>query len=151
MAKINHANYMLQLGKYKFSVSTAAFQKMQFNTQYRWKTLDTQTDQTTPVQQFIGVGKQELELEGTIFPQLVTDGLKQLDRMRAEAAKGEPLTLTYVEESGKSTPSVGRVLDKWVITDINETRTLYLNDGIPREIQFTMKLSRYDGNEGAQS
>ncbi|KZN58805.1 phage tail protein [Pseudoalteromonas luteoviolacea] len=150
MAKINHANYMMQLGKYKFSVSTAAYQKIQFNTQYRWKTLDTQTDQATPVQQFVGVGKQEIEIEGTIFPQLVKDGLKQLDKMRAEAAKGEPLTLTYVEESGKSSPSVGRVLDKWVITDINETRTLFLNDGIPREIQFTMKLSRYDGNEGAK-
>ncbi|MDK1287359.1 phage tail protein [Pseudoalteromonas umbrosa] len=148
MAKINHANYMMQLGEYKFSVSTAAFQKLQFNTEYRWKDLESQTDKNSPVKQFIGVGEQTLELDGTIFPQLVENGLKQLDFMREEATKGVPLTLTYVEESGKSSPSVGRVLGKWVIKSINETRTLFLNDGIPREIQFSMSLSRYDGNEG---
>ena len=93
--------------------------------------------------QFIGVGEQTLNIEGVIFPQIVDNGLKQLDMMRDEAAKGEPMTLGYVEESGKSSPSVGRVMGKWVIKRISETRTLFFNDGIPREIQFSMELSRY--------
>ncbi|RXE99571.1 phage tail protein [Pseudoalteromonas sp. PS5] len=143
MSKVNHAKHMMQLGKYKFSVSTAAFDKLQYDSTYRWETHDSQTDKDSPPMQFIGVGEQGLTIEGVIFPQIVDNGLKQLDMMRDEAAKGEPMTLGYVEESGKSSPSVGRVMGKWVITRIAETRTLFFNDGIPREIQFTMELSRY--------
>ncbi|MCO7190245.1 MULTISPECIES: phage tail protein [Pseudoalteromonas] len=143
MSNTNHARHMMQLGDYKFSVSTAAFNKLKYDTQYRWKSLDAPTNKNSPLMQFIGVGEQTLDLEGTIFPQIVENGLKQLDYMRDEAAKGQPLTLGYVEESGKTNPSVGRVLGKWVISSISETRTLFFNDGIPREIQFSMRLSRY--------
>ncbi|ASD67628.1 MULTISPECIES: phage tail protein [Pseudoalteromonas] len=143
MSKVNHAKHMMQLGDYKFSVSTAAFNKLQYDSQYRWEAHKSQTDKDSPPMQFIGVGEQTLNIEGVIFPQIVDNGLKQLDMMRDEAAKGEPMTLGYVEESGKSSPSVGRVMGKWVIKRISETRTLFFNDGIPREIQFSMELSRY--------
>ncbi|CAH9055135.1 hypothetical protein PSECIP111951_01180 [Pseudoalteromonas holothuriae] len=146
MAKVNSASHMMQLGEYKFSVSSAAFSKLSYETEYRWKTQDSQTEDKSPVQQFVGVGKQSINLDGTIYPQLVEGGLVQVDKMRAEAAKGQPLTLGYVEESGKSSPSVGRVMGKWIIKSINEERSLFLNDGIPREIQFQMTLDRYDGN-----
>ncbi|WP_440055505.1 phage tail protein [Pseudoalteromonas sp. T1lg65] len=149
MSKVNHAKHMMQLGKdYKFSVSTAAFNKLKYDSQYRWSSHDSQTDKSSPAMQFIGVGEQTLEIEGTIFPQLVKNGLKQLDSMRAQAEKGVPFTLGYVEESGKSSPSVGRVMGKWVIKSISETRTLFFNDGIPREIQFVMRLGRYQQSQG---
>ncbi|WP_462171168.1 phage tail protein [Pseudoalteromonas xiamenensis] len=144
MAKVSHANYMMQLGSYKFSVSSAAFHKLKYNSEYRWETLSAPTDKNSPVMQFNGVGEQSLNLEGTIYPQLVSNGLKQMDLMREEAAKGEPLLLGYVEESGNTSPSVGRVMGKWVICSIGEERTLFFNDGIPREINFTMTLKRYD-------
>ncbi|TMN89453.1 hypothetical protein CWB72_10475 [Pseudoalteromonas phenolica] len=148
MEKVRQSNYMMMLGGFEFSVSSAAFDKLSYNTTYRWKSHDTATDKNSPVMQFIGIGDQTMELEGTIYPQLVRDGLHQLDKMRAEAVKGQPLKLAYVEDKGKSSPNVGRVIGDFVIESINETRTLFLNDGIPREIQFTMRLKRYDGSEG---
>ncbi|MCF6435248.1 phage tail protein [Pseudoalteromonas sp. MMG022] len=146
MAKVSHASHMMQLGDYKFSVSSAAFSKLSYATEYRWKNQDSQTEGKSPVQQFVGVGAQTITLDGTIYPQLVKDGLSQVDNMRAEAAKGKPLTLGYVKVNGKSDASVGRILGKWIIKSINEERSLFLNDGIPREIQFQMTLERYDGN-----
>lgn len=144
MEKVGSASHMMQLGKYKFSVGRAAFDSLSFNTDYRWKNQESQTGSNSPAMQFVGVGEQTLKLTGTIYPQLVEDGLTQVDQMREEAATTKPLKLTYVKSSGKSDASVGRVLGNWVIMSISEDRTLFLNDGIPREINFTMELQRYD-------
>ncbi|MBE0367669.1 phage tail protein [Pseudoalteromonas aurantia] len=146
MEKVGNASHMMQLGKFKFSVGGAAFDNLKFNTDYRWKTQESQTENSSPAMQFVGIGDQTLSLTGTIYPQLVKDGLTQIDSMRAEAMTQLPLKLTYVQASGKSDPSVGRVLGNWIIMSISEDRTLFLNDGIPREIKFSMELKRHDAN-----
>ncbi|MDE0434057.1 MAG: phage tail protein [Bryobacterales bacterium] len=58
----------------------------------------------------------------------------QLDRMRAEAARGEPLDLSTGD---------GSIMGKWVITRIEETRRVLDADGAPRRIEFRLQLARY--------
>ncbi|KAF7769991.1 hypothetical protein PCIT_a2924 [Pseudoalteromonas citrea] len=143
MPKASKKSHMMQLGTYKFSVGGAAFETLKFSSKYRWIEQDSQTSgDENPIKQFKGSGEQTLTLDGTIYPQIVEDGLRQVSNMRKEASKGKPLKLTYVQESGKSNLSVGRVLGNWVIESIDEERMLFLNDGIPREIKFSMVLSR---------
>jgi phage protein U len=100
---------------------------------------DAPTEKGTPVMQYNGPGERTMTIEGTIFPQLVKDGLGQVDKMRAEAAKGEAFTLCYVATAGGK-GGVGKILGSWCIYTISEDRTLFTPDGNPREIQFTMDL-----------
>ncbi|MCJ8268188.1 MAG: phage tail protein, partial [Psychrosphaera sp.] len=97
----------------------------------------------TPVMQFNGPGERTMNIQGTIFPQLVKNGLGQVDKMRTEAAKGEAFVLCYVETTGGK-GGVGKILGSWCIYTITEDRTLFLADGNPREIHFTMLLKAFD-------
>lgn len=132
-------SYMMQLGEYQFSVSTASFDKLKYASSYRWVVKDAPTEKTSPIMQYNGPGERTLNIEGTIFPQLVKNGLGQVDDMRKEAEKGEPFQLCYVQAGG-----VGQILGSWCIYSISEERSLFLADGNPREIHFSMQLKAFD-------
>ena len=132
--------YMMRLGDFEFSVASAAFNKLNYQTSYQWEVQKAPTDNKTPVMQYNGPGERNLTIEGTIYPQMVKDGLQQVDKMREQALKGEALPMCYVETAPGSNAGVGRILGKWCILNISENRTLFLADGNPREIQFSMTL-----------
>lgn len=104
--------HLLKLGTYAFSVSTAAYGELSRLQEY-------------------------LDLRGTIYPAW-RGGLGQLDAMRAEAAKGEPLRLVGGD---------GKVLGLWVITRIRETGSAHLAGGVPRKVEFQISLAFY-GEDG---
>lgn len=136
-------SYMMRLGEFQFSVSTASFDKINYVSNYRWVPKDAPTEKSTPSMQFNGPGERSMNIQGTIFPQLVKNGLGQVDDMRAEAAKGKAFTLCYVQSAGGK-GGVGKILGSWCIYTITEDRTLFLSDGNPREIHFTMQLKAID-------
>lgn len=141
-------SYMMQLGDFLFSVSSASFDKIKYVSSYRWVVKEAPTDNSTPLLQYNGPGERTMDIEGTIFPQLVKDGLGQVDKMRAEAAKGEAFQLCYVESTGGA-GGVGKILGAWCIYTISEDRTLFLADGNPREIHFSMQLKAFDQRRAA--
>lgn len=122
---------MMALGSYRFSMDTAAYQDFRRQTSFRW----TEQDRVgrAPALQFLGPGKETLELSGTIYPHY-KGGLGQLDAMRAEAGKGEPLILVDGQ---------GRVWGKWVIEEVAETQDAFLPGGVPRKQTFHLKLGSY--------
>ena len=140
-------SYMMRLGDFKFSVSSASFDKLNMVTNYRWIAKEAPTENTTPIMQYNGLGEQTLTIEGTIFPQLVKNGLGQVDDMRAEAAKGKAFTLCNVASAGGK-GGVGQILGSWCIYTISEDRTLFTPDGNPREIHFTMELKAMEPKKG---
>ena len=121
----------MALGEYRFSVSTAAYQEFTHSAEFRWASQERLG--RLPARQYLGPGEETISLRGTLHPHF-RGGLGQMDRMRAEAARGEPLEMSE---------GTGRIWGKWVITRVEETRRVFDADGAPRRIEFRLALARY--------
>ena len=124
---------LLALGDYRFSLDTAAYDTLTRETGWRWPPAERVG--ARPVPQYLGPGAEKIELSGTIFPYF-RGGLGQLDAMRAEADKGQPLRLVDVR---------GIVWGLYVVVRVSETQTLLGARGEPRELKFVLELQRYGG------
>lgn len=126
---------MMALGSYRFSVSTAAYQELKRNQVYRWQAQERLLRR--PALQFVGLGEESLEISGVIYPHYL-GGLKQLDALRSQAGRGEPLLLV---------DGLGFVWGRWVVNQIDEDQSYFLKDGIPLKIGFQLRLSRYGSDD----
>ena len=135
------ASVMMALGKYRFSIDSAAYQTLQRSTAWRWPAQERLG--RAPALQYLGPGEDKIALSGTIYPQF-RGGLEQMDALREEAGRGEPLLLV----DGR-----GNVLGRWVVERVGETQSAFFADGAPRKIEFTLDLVRYgeDGEEGSEA
>jgi phage protein U len=133
------ASVMMALGKYRFSIDAAAYQSLQRSTSYRWPAQERIG--RAPALQFLGPGEDKITLGGTIFPHY-RGGLGQMDALREEAGRGEPLLLV----DGR-----GNVRGRFVVERVAETQSHFFADGTPRRIEFTIELASYgdDGEPGA--
>lgn len=123
---------MLALGMFVFSLSTAAYQELQRQTE--WRHASNNRVGAAPARQFMGRGDDSITLPGIIFPELAGSTLS-LDGLRLMA------------NTGKAWPMVegnGRIYGLWVIESLSETRTIFFRDGTPRRIEFTLSLKRTD-------
>lgn len=123
---------MLALGMFVFSLSTAAYQELQRQTD--WRHASNNRVGAPPARQFVGRGDDTITLPGIIFPELAGSALS-LDALRLMA------------NTGKAWPMVegsGRIYGLWVIESLSETKTLFFRDGTPRRIEFTLNLKRTD-------
>jgi len=130
---------MMSLGTFVFSLSTAAYQQLQRQTSWRHPT--SERVGARAARQYVGPGEDTIDLSGVIHAEL-TDDLLSLDVLRELADEGRPLAL--VEGSGI-------VYGGYVILSINETRTEFFSDGVPRRIDFQLQLGRAedDAQDGA--
>ena len=122
---------MMALGGYRFSLTSAAYQELRRINAYRWQAQERL--QRLPAQQFVGPGSETLDLKGTIYPHY-RGGTKQLDLMRAQAGLGVPLLLV---------DGLGFIWGRWVILQVDETQTVMLTNGLPRKLEFQLRLTRY--------
>lgn len=131
--------YMARLGPFQFSVESAAFSDLQRSASYEWQAKNRVGRK--PAQQFTGPGADTITLSGVIYPHY-KGGLGQLAAMRAMAGTGEPQPLVYAFEQ------VGQYCGRWCITAIEETRTVFFQDGRPRKIEFSITLVEYGEDAG---
>jgi phage protein U len=54
--------------------------------------------------------------------------------MRARAETGEPMMMV---------DGLGWVWNRWAILSVEETKTVFLADGAPQKIEFSMELQAY--------
>ncbi|RON97122.1 oxidoreductase [Pseudomonas fluorescens] len=123
---------MLALGMFVFSLSTAAYQALQRQTE--WRHASNNRVGAAPARQFLGRGDDSITLPGVILPELAGSALS-LDALRLMA------------NTGKAWPMVegtGRIYGLWIIESMSETKTLFFRDGTPRRIEFTVSLKRID-------
>jgi hypothetical protein len=92
------SDVMLSLGEYQFSVDTAAYEQLCRRSEYRWARMERISHR--PSLQYVGMGLEEIELRGVIYPHY-KGGLGQIDSMREEAAKGKPLILVSGNTLGR--------------------------------------------------
>lgn len=132
---MDDSSVMMALGDYRFCLDAAAYQSLERSTLYRWEAVDRIG--VAPGQQFIGPGEDRIDLSGVIYPAF-RGGLGQLDEMRAEAGKGEPLMMV---------DGMGRVWGDFCITEVRETQTVFFSNGTPRKIEFSLTVVAYGGGE----
>ncbi len=123
---------MLALGMFVFSLSTAAYQELQRQTD--WRHASNARIGAPAARQFVGRGDDAITLPGVILPELAGTALS-LDALRLMA------------NTGKAWPMVegsGRIYGLWVIESLSESKTLFFRDGTPRRIEFTLSLKRID-------
>ncbi|MGL9779082.1 MAG: phage tail protein [Wolbachia sp.] len=109
------------LGQFKFDPVSLRRSKEQ-----RWHTIEC-IEKTSL--QGIGSGIENIDLTGVIYPHRQSGNLEQLRNMR------EPNVL--VDGSGK-------VLGNFVITHIEEKQGSSFPCGLPRKIEFQLKLKSYN-------
>ena len=122
---------MMALGEFRFALDTAAYDQLRRSDSYRWQGQDRLGRR--PAQQFTGHGPSTVELEGTIYPAF-RGGLGQITAMREAADAGTPLEMV---------DGTGRVWGLWCILDLRETQAVFLADGVPRKLEFSIKLVAY--------
>lgn len=127
--------YLMALGQYRFAVATASFETLSRSTSYNWS--EQKRLRNTCAFQYQGRGSDEITLNGVVYPHF-QGGVGQVAAMRKEAESGKPLSL--MDGTGKS-------WGRWVIREIEETRTLHSREGIPRKVSFRLRLAWY-GEEG---
>ena len=125
---------LLTLGDYQFSMSNAAHEEMQRQTNYRWASQARLT--RDPALQYMGPGSTSVKLQGSIYPQF-RGGLEQINQRKNEAEKGEPLTLV----DGR-----GNNLGRFCVKQISDTEKVLTGPGIPRRIDFSLSLESYGEN-----
>jgi phage protein U len=124
-------NMMMILGVYRFAINNAAYQTLKRQSEYRWQEIKRMG--ANPALQFTGFGVETIDLEGVIYPHF-KGGLRQVTLMRAEAGVGKPLMLI----SGN-----GNAFGRWCIVKISENQSVFMKDGTPLKIEFSISLKRY--------
>lgn len=122
---------MMGLGTFRFGVNRASYQNLKRVAEYRWTHLDRIG--RDPAAQFLGPGVQTVTMDGVIYPHF-RGGLRQVEGMRLAARAGQPMMLV---------DGLGFVLDQWVVTRVDEAKGVFMADGAPRRIAFTLTLQSY--------
>lgn len=125
------APVMLMLGAFKFSLNTLAFSEMQRSASYRWAAQERFG--ALDALQYTGPGEDGITLPGILYPEF-RGGHNQISDLRALAAQGRPLKL--IAQSG-------RVVGLWVIENVAEGRSVFGPDGLPRRVEFVLKMRKF--------
>jgi phage protein U len=124
---------MLMLGTFRFSLNVAVPQEIERSTEYKWpaQALFGQAQ----ARQFVGIGDDTITLPGVIFPEWKgsTNAMKTL---RGLAAQGQPLLLI---------DGMGTVYGRWVITRVDEKKSIFAAAAQPKKIEFSVTLQYFDG------
>uniref|UniRef100_UPI000D5520CB phage tail protein n=1 Tax=Xanthomonas fragariae TaxID=48664 RepID=UPI000D5520CB len=123
---------MMSYGTFVFALDSAAY--LQLQRQMSWRHPTSERVGARAASQFLGPGDETVELSGLIAPEL-TGTRASLDTLRELAADGEPLPLV---------DGTGVVYGPYLLLSVNETASLFFEDGTPRWIEFQLSLRRAD-------
>lgn len=123
---------MMTLGFFVFSLPTASYQSLQRQTS--WRHAEQQRNGARPVYQYLGPSSDKITLSGDLMPE-ITGGRMSLDMLRVMAEEGKAWPLLE---------GTGRYYGFFAIESINETSSVFMQDGMPQKISFSMELVRVD-------
>lgn len=118
----------------RLSELETALQEQQLQYQRSWRHAANSRVNRRPSTQFLGPDNDMLTLSGVLMPE-ITGGRLSL------------LALEQMAEQGKAWPLIegsGTIYGMYVIEGLNQTKTEFFRDGMPRRIEFTLSLKRVD-------
>ncbi|TVZ39392.1 hypothetical protein P886_3796 [Alteromonadaceae bacterium 2753L.S.0a.02] len=126
---------LMALGFFIFDLRSAPYEQLQRISQ--WRHAEQQRTGARPVYQYTGPGADTITLTGTLYPE-ITSGRVTLDLLRTMATDGKGWPLIE---------GTGRLYGFWAITEVRETSTHFMRDGIPQKIEFSVSLVRVDESD----
>ncbi len=123
---------MLKLGNFKFSIHSAAYQKL--TRTYGWIWAPVKRFGNTSSLQYTGKKNPIINLPGVVFTEFENVGIRQIERLVQLGDSAKPNLMT----SG-----LGEVMGYWVITGLTETEARHIQAGIPTKQTFSLDLKYY--------
>ena len=123
---------MLCLGLFVFELDTLSYQELQRRSS--WKHATQALVGARNATQYLGPGDDIITLTGVVLPEFKGEPAS-LDMLRAMADQGAAWVLVE---------GTGIIYGAFVITELQETRTLFYVTGEARRIEFTLTLQRVD-------
>mgnify|MGYP001558160362 CR=1 FL=1 len=127
-------SYLAKLGDFVFDLESLPFQKLDRDSAYRWASLSVFGRE--PLKHYLGPDSEKINISGTIYPHF-RGGLGQIDKLRSMARQGKPFLLVAMDSK------IGQSLGQWIIKAIKEARTIFLDNGVPQKIEFTLEIESY--------
>lgn len=124
---------LMCLGQFPFTTDTLTFTEIQ--RQRSWQYTDNAVAKGRKKRQFIGSGDDIITLPGLIYHEHGFGNRFALDELAAMADTGQGFVL--VDGSGY-------LYGVYTIDSIDETKQVLLFNGVPRKVDFSIKLSRID-------
>lgn len=124
---------LMALGQFLFTVDVLSFKELQRDRQ--WKYASNQVARGRDSQQYMGSGEDTVTLSGIIYHEHGFGKRQSLDDLAALADRGQGNML--VDGSGY-------IYGVYKIDSINEGKTIFVDVGVSRKIDFTVKLTRTD-------
>jgi len=127
---------MMALGVFRFGMSGSAYQSFSRSAAYRWGKADRVG--RMPAMPYPGPDAEEVTIAGVIYPHY-KGGLRQMELLRLRAGTGIPMMLV---------DGLGFVWQRWVVVRVEERKSVFMADGAPRKIEFTITLQSYGRDLG---
>lgn len=133
----------------KLGEASPGFESLDRDVQFTWAA--QQRLSRSPARQFTGMGDEAISIEGTLYPHLF-GGLKTLDNLRADGAKGQPMalvrfvTMTADPTQGLPKQFSGELLGEFVLTRVRQRDVVIGKEGLPLKVQFSIELMGYGGD-----
>jgi phage protein U len=131
--------------EFSFETSSAAYQRYVSTRGSRWP--EQERLGRTPALQHVGLSTAEITLDGVIYPGRMGGLQEDLRKLRGLCLAEKPIQMVT---------GTGQVCGFWAVLDVSDTRTIFLDNGLARKIEFTLKLKYYgtdyqsgEGNVGA--
>lgn len=120
------------LGQFVFQLKTAPFNQLRRATGWRWA--GNNRIGRRAAYQFAGPGDDAITLSGVLMPE-ITGGPTTIDALR------------LMGDQGKAWPLIGgdgTIYGFWFIESVEETKSIFFEDGTSRKIEFSLSLKRAD-------
>ncbi len=130
---------MMSLGQFAFGLSTLPYDTLR--RQSAWRHPSNSRVGARPARQSVGPGDDTITLSGVLAPEF-KGSARSLATLREMANSGKAWALV----SG-----AGEVFGAWVIENLTETRTVLMDNGTARRIDFELQLAAVDDERAEPS
>ena len=124
---------LMSLGQFVFMTTSLAFKEIQ--RQRSWNYANNAVAFGRAKKQFMGAGEDSITLPGLIYEEYGFGSRFALDDLASMADTGQGFVLM---------DGSGYLYGVYVIDSIDETKSFLVDNGVPRKVDYTLKLSRAD-------
>lgn len=130
---------MMSLGQFAFGLSTLPFETLRRQSDWRHPT--NSRVGVRPASQYLGPGNDTITLSGVLAPEF-KGSTRTLVQLREMANSGKVWALVA---------GTGEVFGAWSIENLTETRTVLMDNGAARRIEFELQLKAQDDERAEPS